>query len=105
MYGWKFKLEADHWALTFLLGPLKALSALAAARIQRFLSPYQYELVYQKGAEISNEDALSCSPCESEDNSRAWEINCLSTADGLPITFKEIGLATKNDPFFLKCCT
>lgn len=100
MYGCKFKLEADHWALTFLLGPSKAISTLAAARIQRFLSPYQYELVYQKGAEISNEDALSCPPCESEGNSRAWEINCLSTADGLPITFKEIGLATKNDPVF-----
>lgn len=75
---------------------------MAAARIQRFCPGDQYELVYQNGAEISNEDALSCPPCESENYSRAWEINRFSTADGLPITFKEIGLATKNDPVLSK---
>lgn len=104
LYGRKFKLVTDHRALTFLLGPTKAIPTLSAARIQRWaliLATYQYDLVYRKGSDISNADALSRLPCKVESEEEEG-INFFSANFNLPITYKEIGLATRFDPVLSK---
>lgn len=104
LYGRRFKLVTDHRALVFIFNSTKAVPTLSAARIQRWaliLSTYQYDLVYRQGAQIPNADALSrlpCSGCSSDEG----EINFFSSTYSLPITYKEIGLATKFDPTLSK---
>lgn len=103
LYGRKFKLVTDHRALTFLFGPTKGIPTLAAARIQRWaliLAAYQYDLIYRKGSEIGNADALSRLPCTV--STEEGEISFFATDYKLPITYKEIGLATKYDPVLAK---
>ncbi|XP_054284286.1 uncharacterized protein K02A2.6-like [Macrosteles quadrilineatus] len=104
LYGRKFRLVTDHKALIFILGPNKSIPTLSAARVQRWaliLAAYQYELIYRKGSEISNADALSRLPCN-YDQKEPEEINFFSTSYSLPITHKEIGLASKFDPILSK---
>lgn len=103
LYARKFTLITDHRPLVFLLGPRKGIPTLAAARIQRWaltLAAYQYEILYRKGAEISNADALSRLPCETEEP-EGGEISFFESYE-LLITFKEIALATKYDPVLSK---
>lgn len=73
VYARKFTLITDHRPLVFLLGSRKGIPTLAAARIHRWaltLAAYQYEIRYRKGAEVSNADALSLLPCETEELER-----------------------------------
>lgn len=103
LYARKFILVTDHRPLIFLLGPTKGIPTLAAARIQRWaltLAAYRYEIRYRKGSEISNADALSRLPCESED--KEGEISFFTSSYELPITSKEIALATRYDPILSK---
>ncbi|XP_054279051.1 uncharacterized protein K02A2.6-like [Macrosteles quadrilineatus] len=103
LYGRRFTLVTDHRSLIFLLGPTKAVPTLAAARIQRWaltLSAYDYTIRYKKGSDISNADALSRLPCKNTEEDEG-DINFFSTTQ-LPITYKEIGLATKFDPILSK---
>ncbi|XP_054287992.1 uncharacterized protein K02A2.6-like [Macrosteles quadrilineatus] len=106
LYGRKFTLVTDHRALTFLLGPTKAIPTLAAARIQRWaliLATYQYDLVYKKGADHGNADALSRLPCKGEvEEEIEGEINFFAHSQKFPISYKEIGVATKYDPILSK---
>lgn len=106
LYGRRFTLVTDHRPLIFLLGPTKAVPTLAAARIQRWalaLSAYDYNIRYKKGSEISNADALSRLPCSSsEPTEEDGEVIFFTITYQLPITYKEIGLATKYDPTMSK---
>ncbi|XP_054267315.1 uncharacterized protein K02A2.6-like [Macrosteles quadrilineatus] len=105
LYGRRFTLVTDHRPLIFLLGPTKAVPTLAAARVQRWaltLSAYDYTIRYKRGVEISNADCLSRLPCDSSTNNdlglEEGEVNFFSNVDQLPVTHREIGLATKFDP-------
>lgn len=103
LYARKFTLITDHKPLTFLLGPTKGIPTLAAARIQRWaliLAAYKYEIRYRKGADISNADALSRLPCQAADTE--GEISFFTSTYKLPITSKEIALATRYDPTLSK---
>ncbi|XP_054279105.1 uncharacterized protein K02A2.6-like [Macrosteles quadrilineatus] len=106
LYGRKFTLVTDHRALTFLLGPTKAIPTLAAARIQRWaliLATYQYDLLYKKGADHGNADALSRLPCKGEEEEEIeGEINFFAHSQKFPISYKEIGVSTKYDPILSK---
>lgn len=103
LYGRKFTLISDHKPLIFLLGPTKGIPTLSAARIQRWaltLAAYQYDIKYKKGEDIPHADGLSRLPCKgSEDEG---EISFFSQTYQLPITHKEISIATKYDPILSK---
>lgn len=65
IFGRAFTLITDHAPLTALLGEKKGIPVLAAARMQRWaiiLSAYEYNIVYRKGSEIIEADALSRLP-------------------------------------------
>ncbi|XP_054286101.1 uncharacterized protein K02A2.6-like [Macrosteles quadrilineatus] len=76
----------------------------AAARIQRWaltLAAYDYELVYRKGSDMCNADAMSRLPCNVDCNPDEV-VAFFSSIDEMPITFKEISLATRHDPVLSK---
>ena len=57
LYGRNFMLLTDHTALTSIFGPKKGITALAAARLQRWaiiLSGYTYEINYRKSSQHGN---------------------------------------------------
>ncbi|XP_054280194.1 uncharacterized protein K02A2.6-like [Macrosteles quadrilineatus] len=104
LYGRRFILATDHRPLTFLLGHNKSIPTLAAARIQRWaltLAAYDYELVYRKGSDMCNADAMSRLPCNVDCNPDEV-VAFFSSIDEMPITFKEISLATRHDPVLSK---
>ncbi|XP_054287559.1 uncharacterized protein K02A2.6-like [Macrosteles quadrilineatus] len=106
LYGRHFLMVTDHRPLTYLLGPTKNIPTLAAARVQRWaiiLSTYNYDLVYKKGSEIPNADALSRLPCGNNScDDDEGEVNFFAATDELPITYKEISTATRYDPILSK---
>lgn len=104
LYGKRFLLATDHKPLAFLLGPNRGIPTLAAARIQRWaiiLSAYEYDIEYRKGTNVSNADALSRLPCTDESNC-GDNIAFFSVTSELPITHKEISIATRYDPILSK---
>ena len=65
LYGRKFTLVTDHKPLTYLFGMDSAIPNMASPRIQRWalkLSGYAYCILYKKGKDNSNADALSRLP-------------------------------------------
>ncbi|XP_054259844.1 uncharacterized protein K02A2.6-like [Macrosteles quadrilineatus] len=105
LYGKHFLLATDHRPLTFLLGPNKCIPTLAAARVQRWaliLSAYSYDLTYRKGSDMCHADALSRLPCEHVKPGPEHCVAFFSSDDELPVTHKEISLATVNDPILSK---
>lgn len=63
----QFTLITDHRPLLALFGENKAIPTLAAARMIRWaiiLSAYKYNIVYKKGSEIIEADALSRLPMD-----------------------------------------
>lgn len=107
LYARKYTLITDHRYLVErlgeILGPRKGIPTLSAARIQRWaltLAAYQYKIRYRKGAEISNADVLSRLPCETEEP-EGREISFFESYE-LPITSKEIALATRYDTILSK---
>ena len=62
LYGRKFTLLTDHKPLTTTLGPKNAVSALAAARLQRWallLSAYLYDKQYKSSDKHTNADGFA----------------------------------------------
>lgn len=94
----------DHAPLTALLGEKKGIPVLAAARMQRWaiiLSAYDYHIIYRKGSEIVEADALSRLPKKLDPNSEDISvIQFFAPFPELPLTAKEISLATRRDPLF-----
>ena len=67
LYGRKFVLITDHKPLTSILGPKKSVSAVAAARLQRWallLAAYNYDIEFRSTKEHGNVDALSRLPLQ-----------------------------------------
>ncbi|XP_054260200.1 uncharacterized protein K02A2.6-like [Macrosteles quadrilineatus] len=89
-----------------LLGEKKGIPVLAAARMQRWaiiLSAYDYHIIYRKGSEIVEADALSRLPKKLDPNSEDISvIQFFAPFPELPLTAKEISLATRRDPLFSK---
>ena len=99
LYAKKFKLIADHKALTTILGPKKGVPTLAAARLQRWvvtLSAYTYDIVYRKSEEHSNCDCLSRLPLQT-DTAETDE-----TIDEIPVNNRDIAGVTRKDPVLSK---
>ena len=107
LYGRKFTLVTDHKPLTSILGPKKGVSAVAAARLQRWallLSAYTYELEFGATALHSNADALSRLPLPGKPREAVSETKLyyLQQLDCLPVTSQEIRKATERDPILTK---
>lgn len=72
LLGRHFTLVTDHKPLIGLFRPDRPIPSMAAARIQRWsflLQAFSYYLVYRKGTENLNADALSRLPCPAEEDS------------------------------------
>ena len=70
LYGRYFEIVTDHAPLIVIFGEKKAVPSMAAARLQRWailLAAYDYKIMYKKGSEIANADALSRLPLASNE--------------------------------------
>ena len=99
LYGHKFTLVTDHKPLTSILGPKNGVSAVAAARLQRWallLSAYTYELEFRATTLHSNADALSRLPLPGKPREAVSETKLyyLQQLNCLPVTSQEIRKAT-----------
>ena len=115
LFARKFTLITDNKPLSFILGPKKGIPVLAASRIQRWaiqLAAYKYDIQVRGSKENGNADALSRLPLptmEQNDGERA-QVNWTAEAtlfnvmqvNQLPVTAKEISLATSHDPTLAK---
>lgn len=103
LYGRKFKLITDHKPLTAIFGEKKGIPALAALRLQRWsvlLSAYDYEIVYRRSQEHGNADYLSRHVNTNESDTQSLESaeNCYSVVTEVPLNYKDIATATRDDP-------
>lgn len=104
IYGRPFTLITDHAPLTALFGEKKPIPAHAAARMVRWaiiLSAYDYTIVYRKGTDIVEADALSRLPKKIEDVEDEL-IQFFAPFPEVPMTAREIENATRKDPLFSK---
>ena len=90
----------DHWHLTTILNPQKAIPSLAAARLQRWaiiLSAYQYGISFKSTQQHGNADYLSRLPLHSDAVMEAFGVNVFNVAevDSLPVTAEQLGRATR----------
>ncbi|KAF2880537.1 hypothetical protein ILUMI_25635 [Ignelater luminosus] len=106
-----FELVTDHSPLTTIFGEKKNVPVTAAVRLQRWailLSAYDYQIVYKKGADIPNADALSRLPL-SDDTELELASNCFSIQAPItaflhnseeieiPITVEDVEQETEKD--------
>ncbi|KAF2886882.1 hypothetical protein ILUMI_19293 [Ignelater luminosus] len=80
LFGRRFELVTDHSPLTIIFGEKKNEPVTEAVRLQRWailLSAYDYQIVYKKGADIPNADALSRLPLP-DDTELELASNCFS---------------------------
>ena len=105
LYGRKFTLETDHKPLTHIFGP-KDIPTTAAARMQRWaliLSGYEYNIKYRKGEDNAHADMLSRLPVDKPESADPDEQYIHKTnVDALPVTAKQISLATQRSPILSK---
>lgn len=100
LYRKHFLLATNHRPLTFLLGPHTNIPTLAAARLQRWsliLSAYSYELTYHKGSDMSQAYDLSRLKCDHVKPGPENNVAFFSPSNELPITHREINLATRKE--------
>ena len=102
LFGLKFTIQTDHKPLLGLLGMEKSISALSAARLQRWallLSAYNYMLVYKYGRDHANADGMSRLPVSHKDVDVSNVDNNIYMVDldRSPVTAKETKLHTERD--------
>ena len=104
LFGRKFTLITDHKPLLSILGPKTGVPTLAAARLQRWailLSAYSYEIEFKPTLRHGNADALSRLPLTGD---KSWVSSMeaslfnLYQIQTLPMSFKDLELATQRDP-------
>ena len=110
LYGRKFTLITDHKPLTTILGPKKGIPSLAAARLQRWallLSAYDYVIQYKSTNDHCNADGLSRLPLPGTDQPSGREVSIFNVgqAQALPVTFRDIQTATRQDKVLGKVLT
>jgi len=80
LYGRRFTLVTDHWPLTTILHPQKAILSLAAARLQHWaiiLSAYQYDIFFKPTQQHGNADYFSRLPLLSNTVMEAFGVRCV----------------------------
>ena len=88
LYGRRFTLYTDSKPLVSIFSPTKSIPVLSAARMQRYLQTFQYDIRYKKSAEHGNADALSRLPLRSEDLSQPPPPDMPSISDiSLPLNY------------------
>lgn len=102
LYGRRFTLVTDHKPLVSIFAPDKSIPALAAARMQHYalyLQGFQCDIKYRNTELHGNADALSRLPCTSEECVQLDEAELfqLEQVQRLPMTYREISAATKQD--------
>ena len=103
----KFKIQTDHKPLLGILGADKSISAIRAARVQRWallLSACDYELEYKHGSENANADGMSRLPlkqCKMEE-SDVQNMVYMVELERAPVTSAEMALHTGRDPVLSK---
>ena len=103
LYGRKFTLLTDHQPLTTIFDSRKGIPSLAAARLQRWallLSAYEYNIEYKRSREHNNADGLSRLPLSTGQPTAADDgvtVFNIGQIQALPLTFKDIKIATKRD--------
>ena len=103
LYGLHFTIQTDHKPLLGILGHDKSISALAAARLQRWaliLTGYQYNLEYKFGKDHANADAMSRLPLNTKSNTAGSAVEnevFMVELDRAPVTAKEIRTGTDKD--------
>ena len=106
LYGRRFTLLTDHKPLLAILGPKKAIPALAAARLQRWailLSAYSYDIAYKSSSNHNNADGLSRLPLpESDCTSSIPSCFNLAQIQALPVSSTSIQRASRTDPILSK---
>ena len=97
----KFLLVTDHQPLVRIFGSKTGISAMAAARMQRWallLSGYSYTIEYRKGEDNPVADMLSRLPVDGADSAHEDEnFVFLTTVNALPVTAQDISEATRKD--------
>ena len=97
-------MVTDHKPLTTLLGPKSGITALAAARLQRWallLAAYQYDIEYRSTEKHGNADCPSRLPIRSEGSSEGIdEVKLINTLqiESLPMNVDQVRKATRKDP-------
>ena len=107
LYGHQFTVVTDHKPLLGILGEEKSISALSAARLQRWallLSNYKYRLVYKSGKDHGNADGMSRLPIPHKpgEASNAENHVHMIALERAPVTAREVNLHTARDPLLSK---
>ena len=107
LYGQKFVIFTDHKPLLGLFGEEKGLPDQGSQRVLRWallLSAYHYYLVYKKGVEHGNADALSRLPIQAKpvDESSMVRSVRLLEVESCPVSEEEVKTATRRDPILSK---
>ena len=92
LYGRDFTLFTDHKPLTYLFSSDRAVPQMASSRLQRWaltLSSYRYSVVFRRGRDDSNADALSRLPLMIQTKNE--RINC-------PKWLYFLGVSNSNSP-------
>lgn len=106
LLGINFVIETDHKPLLSIFGEDKGLPLMAAARMQRWaliLSGFTFKIKYVKGI-LNIADTLSRMPQNEpiETPEEANYINFIKSNDHFRINYKNIAIATRNDPILSK---
>lgn len=108
LFGRSFTIITDHKPLLTLLSEMKAIPITASPRLVRWsltLSAYDYNIVYRKGEDHGNADALSRLPLpETTSYSPAPGdiVNLLEQMDNTAVNTRTIRTATRHDPVLSK---
>jgi RNase H-like domain found in reverse transcriptase/Reverse transcriptase (RNA-dependent DNA polymerase)/Integrase zinc binding domain/Integrase core domain len=105
IFGNPVTIFTDHKPLESLFNFKKGMPSVATARLQRWMlivSVYDCRIVYKKGSNLQNADALSRLPLDKVTGVENIEINTLETIQNGPVTVERIAKATKDDPILEK---
>lgn len=106
LLGITFVIETDHKPLLTIFGHDKGLPIMAAARMQRWaliLSGFTFKINYVKGI-LNIADTLSRMPQHEpmDEPEEADYVNSIKPSDIFRINYKNIAIATRNDPILSK---
>ena len=107
LVGLRFQVCTDHKPLLGILGESKPIPVHSAARIQRWalmLAGYNYELLYRRGAQNANADAMSRLPVD-DGESKRYRLETDEFMVDLvhaPITAREVKRETERDPVLVR---
>ena len=110
LYDRQFTIQSDHKPLQHILGPRRAVRALASQRLQRWaiiLSALRYELQYIPGERNTIADALSRLPLPATSHRYVDAIYniCSLKLESMPVLAQDVKDATRRDAVLSKVVT